>query len=63
MGSFFSVHDMLYFPAQLADCLGSIVGVAFQQLSMHVSTTAGATMFDIHVPKTWRGCSPKRIEA
>jgi len=65
-GKVFSVHDIIYFPAPLADCLGSIVGVAFQKLSMHVSTAAGATMPDIHVPKTWHdddGCIHTEVGA
>jgi len=33
--------------------LGSIVGIGSQQLSMRISTAAGATVLNIHVPKTW----------
>jgi len=49
----FSPCMTTYFPAQLADCLGSIVGIAFQHVSMRISTDVGATVLDIHVPNTW----------
>jgi len=63
-GTFFFVHTITSFPAQLADCLGSIMGVAFAHLLIRISTDGNAVVHNIHVPQTWHdadGCTHAKV--
>jgi uncharacterized protein YegL len=52
-GAFFFVRDVQDFPGQLADCLSSIIGVAFTRVMLRVATADGAVaLARLHAPRT-----------
>merc|ERR1719321_868717 len=52
-GAFFFVRDIQDFPGQLADCLSSIIGVAFTRVMLRVAKTEGAVaLVQLHAPRT-----------
>lgn len=54
-GAFFFVRDVQDFPGQLADCLSSIIGVAFTRVMLRVTKGQGAIALNrLHAPRTTR---------
>eukprot|EP00746_Dinoflagellata_sp_MGD_P161435 gnl/MRDRNA2_/MRDRNA2_88572_c0_seq1.p1 gnl/MRDRNA2_/MRDRNA2_88572_c0~~gnl/MRDRNA2_/MRDRNA2_88572_c0_seq1.p1 ORF type:complete len:727 (+),score=145.70 gnl/MRDRNA2_/MRDRNA2_88572_c0_seq1:127-2181(+) len=54
-GAFFFVRDVQDFPGQLADCLSSIVGVAFTRVMLRIAPANGAiALARLHAPRTMR---------
>jgi uncharacterized protein YegL len=54
-GAFFFVRDVQDFPGQLADCLSSIIGVAFTQVMLRIVTANGAVaLARLHAPRITR---------